>query len=155
MFDRFTDDARSAMGRTRLEAVRANNDEIETLHMLLALLREPTPSVVAFLEKLGVSASTLVGTFEGEVVPGQAQVSSDIRMPFAPSAKHALEAAMSIAGRLGHRSIDEYIRGPERAAVRATMLTDFDLPHLRVTTDDGYVPEFAAIVEWTIDQRRR
>ena len=56
---------------------------------------------------------------------------------------------------LGHRSIDDYIAGPERAAIRAAMLTDFDLPRLRVTTDDGYDPELAAIVDWTIEQRRR
>ena len=56
---------------------------------------------------------------------------------------------------LGHGSIDEYLSVPEREVIRTTMLTDFDLPLLRVATDDGYVPDVAQVVDWIMDQTRR
>jgi predicted kinase len=55
---------------------------------------------------------------------------------------------------LGHGSIDDYLRGPQREIVRAGMVTDFDLPLLPVRTDDGYDPRLDDIVEWVIDRTR-
>lgn len=55
---------------------------------------------------------------------------------------------------LGHHSIEGYLGDPERAAVRDSMLKDFDLPTLRVTTDDAYDPPFDQIAEWIIDRTR-
>ncbi|HUQ40306.1 MAG TPA: hypothetical protein VM030_09135 [Acidimicrobiales bacterium] len=51
---------------------------------------------------------------------------------------------------IGHRSIDDYLDAPERELVRAQMRTEFDLPLLRVATDDGYAPCMPDIVDWVI-----
>jgi predicted kinase len=55
---------------------------------------------------------------------------------------------------LGHRSVDDYLQAPERELVRRTMYKDFELPLLRVATDDGYEPALETIVDWIIDQTR-
>lgn len=55
---------------------------------------------------------------------------------------------------LGHDSIEDYIRAPQRQFVRDGMKTAFDLPLLNVRTDDGYDPPLTDIIEWIIDQRR-
>ena len=56
---------------------------------------------------------------------------------------------------LGHRSIESYLQNPERDAVGSGVQTEFDLPLLRVLTDDGYAPRFEAIVDWLVGQTRR
>ena len=55
---------------------------------------------------------------------------------------------------LGVDTIEAYLAAPEREVVRATMQTDFDLPLLRVATDDGYDPRLDEIVDWVIVQTR-
>jgi predicted kinase len=56
---------------------------------------------------------------------------------------------------LGHASVDDYLRGPQRDVVRAGMQTEFDLPTLDVRTDDGYDPPLPEIVDWVIERTRR
>ena len=53
---------------------------------------------------------------------------------------------------LGYGSIDEYLTNPVRGELAAAMQTDFDLPLLRVATDDGYDPPLEAIVDWVVDR---
>lgn len=55
---------------------------------------------------------------------------------------------------LGHRSIDEYLDAPERGFDQTAMQTQFDLPLLRVATDDRYEPPLDDIVDWIVDQTR-
>jgi predicted kinase len=55
---------------------------------------------------------------------------------------------------LGHDSIDDYLRAPQREIVRAGMVTEFDLPLLPVRTDDGYDPPLDEVVEWIVDRTR-
>ena len=56
---------------------------------------------------------------------------------------------------LGHRSIEDYLDGPERARVRREMLSQFDdLPLLRVHTDDGYDPPLEDVIDWIIERTR-
>jgi predicted kinase len=55
---------------------------------------------------------------------------------------------------LGHGSIDDYLRAPQREIVRAGMVTDFALPLLPVRTDDGYEPSLDEIVDWVIERTR-
>jgi predicted kinase len=55
---------------------------------------------------------------------------------------------------LGHGSIDDYLRAPQREIVRARMVTEFELPLLPVRTDEGYDPPVEEIVEWIIDRTR-
>ena len=52
---------------------------------------------------------------------------------------------------LEYESIEHYVSDPERARLRAAMLTDFEFPTLRVATDDGYDPPLEQIVDWLID----
>ncbi len=56
---------------------------------------------------------------------------------------------------LGFESMDAFMASSPGMTVSATMRTEFDLPTLRVNTDDGYDPEFPSIVEWVVDQTRR
>lgn len=56
---------------------------------------------------------------------------------------------------LGFESIDAFLASSPGMSVIATMRTDFDLPTLRVNTDDGYDPTIPSIVEWIVDQTRR
>ena len=53
---------------------------------------------------------------------------------------------------LGHRSIDDDVRAPERERIRAQMRTDLGLPLLRVSTMEGYDPALPTIVDWVIGQ---
>jgi len=55
---------------------------------------------------------------------------------------------------LGHDSIDDYLRDPQREIVRAGMVTEIELPLLPVRTDDGYEPPLDAILDWVIDRTR-
>jgi predicted kinase len=55
---------------------------------------------------------------------------------------------------LGHRSVDDYLHAPARDAIRDGMQTEFELPLLRVATDDGYDPPLSDIVDWIIAQTR-
>jgi predicted kinase len=59
-----------------------------------------------------------------------------------------------VLGALGHGSIDDYVRGPQRALVRAEMQSEFELPLLRVATDDGYDPSLDEIVDWIVERTR-
>jgi hypothetical protein len=56
---------------------------------------------------------------------------------------------------LGYPSIDAYLANPQRHLVRERMQTEFDLPLLRVRTDDGYDPSVDEILTWVIDQTGR
>jgi predicted kinase len=53
---------------------------------------------------------------------------------------------------LGHPSVESYVAGAGRNAVRAGMTTDFDLPTLTVRTDDGCEPPLDQVVEWVIER---
>lgn len=55
---------------------------------------------------------------------------------------------------LGFATIDDFINQPQGDHVRATMRTEFDLPTLRVRSDDGFEPALPSIVEWVVDQTR-
>jgi len=61
----------------------------------------------------------------------------------------------AVLGALGHDSIEDYIRAPQRQVVRDGMQTDFDLPTLTVRTDDGYDRPLTQIVDWVIERSRR
>lgn len=56
---------------------------------------------------------------------------------------------------LGYESMDAFMASTPGASIRETMRTEFDLPTLRVRTDDGYDPTIPSIVEWIVDQTRR
>ena len=55
---------------------------------------------------------------------------------------------------LGHTAVDGVLAGPERARIAAELQVDFDLPTLRVRTDDGYAPPLDDIVGWVVDRTR-
>jgi len=61
----------------------------------------------------------------------------------------------SVLEALGYGSVEEYVQGPERARVAATMQTEFDLPLLGVATENGYEPPVPDIVDWVVEQTRR
>ena len=58
---------------------------------------------------------------------------------------------------LGYSTIDEHTRDAARrmSAISSEMQEDFEVPVLRVNTDDGYEPEVEAIVEFATKQHSR
>lgn len=58
----------------------------------------------------------------------------------------------SVLKALGHDTIDDHLRdgATQRDAVRDAMVTEFDLPLIRVWTEDGYDPSLEEIVDWVI-----
>jgi adenylylsulfate kinase-like enzyme len=122
-------------------------------------------SVVEHLARLGVS--TVV---EFVVTPDRASAfarltaAADCVVVETRSANAAARAAArdradlffqrpEVLSALGHASIDDLLGHPERNRIAAEMRTDFDLPLLQVTTDDGYAPNLEAIVDWIVSGR--
>ncbi|HUX09307.1 MAG TPA: Clp protease N-terminal domain-containing protein, partial [Terriglobia bacterium] len=58
-FDKFTIKAQEALQGTQDVAGRFGNQQLEPVHMLLALLEQPEGIVPAILERLGVTPSTV------------------------------------------------------------------------------------------------
>ena len=61
----------------------------------------------------------------------------------------------NVLSALGQDSMDAFLRSPLREAVRSTTQADFDLPTLRVSTDDGYAPHVGQVVDWIVEQTTR
>lgn len=58
---------------------------------------------------------------------------------------------------LGYDAIDDHLGAgaDQREAIRAAMVTEFDLPSVRVSTEDGYDPSLDHLVGWVIDTTSR
>ena len=104
MFDRFTDNARKAMARSRKEALRLGHDSIGTEHILLALIAEKDCSAVKVLESLGVDLDSLQSKIAKLVKPGSVP-DIGLQLPFTQRAREVLEQSMSEANELGHNYI--------------------------------------------------
>jgi ATP-dependent Clp protease ATP-binding subunit ClpC len=103
MFDRFSDDARELMSRSRQAALGFQHDYIGTEHMLLGVVgAEGTVARVA-LERLGVEAAQLRAAVEKRVRRGSTEHLA--QLPFTPRGKLALEGALRAAQAAGHHYI--------------------------------------------------
>jgi ATP-dependent Clp protease ATP-binding subunit ClpA len=104
MFDRFSDDAKRALSRSRQEAMRLHQDFIGVEHILLGLLRTPDEGVATIVRRAGGDAAKAVQALDAVIAPGH--VSSMGQFPFTPEAKHALVLTMEAATEFGHNVID-------------------------------------------------
>jgi ATP-dependent Clp protease ATP-binding subunit ClpA len=104
MFDRFSDDAKRAMSRSRQEALRLRHDCISVEHILLALLRTPDESVATIVQRAGGDAARVVQALDAVIAPGHG---GDMgQLPFTPAGKQALMLTMEAANGFGHGVID-------------------------------------------------
>jgi hypothetical protein len=128
MFERFTEQARTAVVLAQEEARTLKHSYIGTEHILLGVLREQEGVAARMLESLGVTVERvranvvlIVGTGE-EVTSGM--------IPFTAHAKTVLELALREAMNLGHRQIgvEHIMLGllREKKGVAFRILADFD-----------------------------
>jgi ATP-dependent Clp protease ATP-binding subunit ClpA len=104
MFDRFSDDAKRAMSRSRQEALRLRHDCISVEHILLALLRTPDESVATIVQRAGGNAARVVQALDAVIAPGRG--GDMAQLPFTPAGKQALMLTLEAATGFGHGVID-------------------------------------------------
>ena len=92
MFERFTDDAKSAVVAAQQEARALGHDRVGTEHLLLGILREPDSMGSYVLASAGMSLETTRADVERIAGRSGAQVTADL--PFTPEAKKAFENAL-------------------------------------------------------------
>lgn len=120
MYERFTDRARKVMQLANQEAQVRNNNEISTVHILLALTREDG-GVFAMLgrepERIRIAADKFATHFPAMVPMG--------RLPVSELAKQIVQNATIAAADLGHSYV-----GPEHILMGLLMEKDGDAFHV-------------------------
>ena len=96
MFDRFTAEARKAMGRAREEAVGLQHEYVGTEHILLGLLAQSASDACSLLRLLDVDAAK-VNAEIGKIVQNGPAIVTMGQIPFTPRAKKVLELAVEDA----------------------------------------------------------
>ena len=96
--DHFTRSARLALMLSQEEALRHNNAEIGTGHLLLALARLEKCIAMQVLRSLGVEAGRLMSMVEQAV--GREQIPPSGRLSLAPDMEHAIQKAAEEARRM-------------------------------------------------------
>ncbi|MGK5642413.1 Clp protease N-terminal domain-containing protein [Streptomyces sp. URMC 126] len=102
-FERFTVKARKVVVTAQEEARLLKHDHIGTEHLLLALLEVPDHTAANVLHRLGYDKEAARADVVAVVEPGTQALNGHI--PFAPSAKRALDLALREAQRLRHTDI--------------------------------------------------
>jgi ATP-dependent Clp protease ATP-binding subunit ClpA len=105
----FADELRAVIAAGAEEAHRLDYDEVESVHLLLALLDRPQPSVAScLLRDLAVSESALrVAASKALPRSGQRRITPTTEdLPYAATAKRALEYAMTEAHLAGRQPVD-------------------------------------------------
>src|SRR5690349_19553645 len=103
MFERYTEAARKAVFFARYEASQCSSPEIETEHLLLAILREGTD----LAERLLLSPTKIRAIREQirKEHPVRERVSTSVDLPLSTASKRALEYAAEEADKLKHKHI--------------------------------------------------
>ncbi len=104
MFDRFTDNAKKAMGLALQEAQRFNHDYIGTEHILLGLIDEWSGVAADVLKNLDVDPQQIRRKVEKLLSYGTTMVTMG-QLPFTSASKKVLELALEEASNLGHNYI--------------------------------------------------
>lgn len=104
MFDRFTDNARTAMALARKEAQDLNHNAIGSEHILLAVAQLRPGVAAAVLDNLGATEGRIRDAVLRVVRPGPAGFRSS-QIPVSEHGKDALGLACEEAARLGHRYV--------------------------------------------------
>jgi len=104
MFERYTEVARRVIFFARYEASQFGSPYIECEHLLLGMLREPTP----LREQLGEDARWAIRKAIEDRFPRQAEIPTSVDLPLSHASKRALAYAAEEAERMKHGHI-----GPE------------------------------------------
>lgn len=116
MFERYTDKARRVVVFAQDEARDLRHNNINTMHILLGLIREEEGIAAKVIAELGLDYHDL----RGEIPAGTEEVTGHI--PFTPAAKKVLERALREALQLGHSYI-----GTEHILLALTHSEDGDV----------------------------
>jgi ATP-dependent Clp protease ATP-binding subunit ClpC len=101
MFERFTEDARSAVVCANDEARMLNHDYVGTEHILLGLLREEEGLAARILGSIGVTLEEVRADVIRVIGVGDDGVGSDDSVRFTSRAKRALDVALRESHDLG------------------------------------------------------
>ena len=104
MFERFTDRARRVVVLAEEEARTVNHPDVDTEHILLALIREGGGVAAQALGSLGITEEAARQQVEEIAGPGQPG-SQKGHLPFTPRAKKILQLSLREAIALGHAYI--------------------------------------------------
>jgi ATP-dependent Clp protease ATP-binding subunit ClpC len=121
VFERYDEPARRSLFFARYAASQLGSVSIETEHLLLGLMRQASPAVLAVLS--GVPLLAL--REELELGEPRDQIPTHVEIPFSPAAKRALHAAAEEADALRHTAIRcehlllGVLREPESAVAAA------------------------------------
>jgi ATP-dependent Clp protease ATP-binding subunit ClpC len=104
MFERYDEAARRALFFARYEASQLGSKSIEPEHLLLGVLRQPSPLVHEILAAADVTTAGLRTELEAATAFHE-KLSTAIEIPFSPACKRVLEFCSQEAESLGHRHI--------------------------------------------------
>lgn len=134
LFARFDDAARSVVLRAQYHG-RAHG-EVNTGHIVLALVEQPQGTTGDVLRAMGVSRDQVKDAMLSELGPDQAG-SADDHVPFAPDAKKVLQLALREALRLqdGHIGEDHLLLGllRDKKSLGAATLARFGIDYMCAT----------------------
>lgn len=103
-FEKFTAVARRALTLSEQEAIRLNQGQISTLHMLLGILRLDESRAMMILRESHIDLSALRAEIEARCVPNSHDEPRAIRTITSP-ARSVIELAVIEARRFGHHYI--------------------------------------------------
>lgn len=107
VFERYTEPARRVLFFARFESSQYGALAIAPEHLLIGVLREPTPVVDSLLSAQSISVEALRAALAARM-PAHPQVPVSVEIPFSAATKHALQYGADEADGLDHRYI-----GPE------------------------------------------
>lgn len=103
-FEKFTAVARRALTLSEQEAIRLNQGQISTLHMLLGIMRLEESRATTILRESHINLSALHAEIEARCVPNSHDEPRAIRTITSP-ARSVIELAVIEARRFGHHYI--------------------------------------------------
>ena len=104
MFDRYNQEARRALFFARFEAAEIGGRSIETEHLLLALIREPTRVTGPVFSRSRLPLE-LIRTQIADVTTFGVKVAVSVEIPFSDATKRVLQHPFDEANGLQHREI--------------------------------------------------
>jgi hypothetical protein len=102
-FERFTDRARTVLGKSEIEARRLGHGFVGTEHLLLALFESPDGVAARVLGEAGITKSATEIQVLALIKRGTE--SNEGKLPFTPRAKTMLRNAVEEALQLGHNYV--------------------------------------------------
>ena len=98
----FTDEIRHTLQQAREEAATLRHGELAPEHLLLGIVRQPGSTCSALFRELGADPETLYRQTASVTTSPEEPESTGPDLPYTPSAKKAIELAMSEARSLNH-----------------------------------------------------